>query len=142
MPLQARSSALRVRPRGGVTVVQFTEPQIRGEGPGEATGAHLYGLVDDGGHRHLVLNLAGVERLDSSMAARFVRLHKKVKAAGGRLALCHLSPDLLKIFQVLQLHRLLHICGDEEAAVQSVAGPVSKPFPAVAAVQQSWRTCG
>ena len=123
MPLRSSPSSLRVRPRSGITVVQFTAPRIRGEGPCETTGTQLYGLVDDGGHRQIVLDLAGVERLDSAMVARFVRLHKKVKAAGGRLALCNLSPDLLKIFRVLQLHRLLHLCGDEEDAVRSFAGP-------------------
>jgi anti-sigma B factor antagonist len=120
MPLHAPSSPLRVEQADDITVVRFTTSQVLGEGPCEAVRKQLFGLVDDGGRRKLLLDLTGVERLDSDVVAKLIWLDKRVKAAGGRLALCHLTPALSAVFQTLRLHRLLSIYGDEQAAVQTL----------------------
>src|SRR5437867_4415424 len=103
MPLQSR---LRVRQVNGVTVVRFPQSDVSGE--------TIANLVDD----RIVLDFADVERLDSAVVAKIVWQHKKLKAAGGRMTLCNLNPTLLGIFQTLQLHRFLHIYGDEQEALQ------------------------
>ena len=119
MQVQPRSSRLEVKEAGEVTVVRFTDRRILGEGPCQTAGEQLFSLVDDRGCRHLVLNFSGVERLDSAFVAKLVWLHQKVRAAGGRLALCDLNPTLSEIFRTLRLHRLLHLYGEEQEALQS-----------------------
>ena len=115
----ARPSRLRVEQVNGVTVVRFTSSRVLGEGPCQATGKQLFGLVDDEGRRKLVLDFTGVERLDSAMVAKLVWLDKRVKSVGGRLALCHLGPALSEVFQTLRLHLLLNIYGDEQEALRT-----------------------
>ena len=121
MSTPSRHSRLEVKHVGKVTVVRFPLSRILGEGPCEATGKQLQSLVGDARQRHVVLNFAGVERLDSAMLAKLITLHKKIEAGGGRLAICHLGPALSETFQTLQLHRLLNIYGEEPEALQAFA---------------------
>jgi anti-anti-sigma regulatory factor len=46
-------------------------------------------------------------------------LNKKVQAAGGRLAVCNLSPDLRETFEITRLSEYLDIYADEQDALQS-----------------------
>jgi anti-sigma B factor antagonist len=122
MSAQPANEWLEIEPIGEAVVVRF--------GPGcarflkdeaiKALGERLFGLLEDDGHRRLVLNLADVERLDSLLLGKLVALHKKALAAGGRVALCHLKPQLYEVFQTLQLTGFLRIYGSETEALQNV----------------------
>ena len=118
---QPRPSRLHVQQVNGVTLVRFTGSTVLGEGPCQATGKQLFGLVDDEGRRKLVLDFTGVERLDSALVAKVVWLDNRVKSVGGQLALCHLGPALSEVFQTLRLHLLLNIYGDEQEALRAFA---------------------
>jgi anti-sigma B factor antagonist len=52
------------------------------------------------------------------MLGKLISLQRKVKARGGRLALCGIRPQLYEVFRILQLPQLLAIYADEEAALQ------------------------
>ena len=119
MATQQRLTWLRVKQANDVTVVRFATSRVLDEGPCEATGKQLFSLVDHEGRRKLVLDFTGVERLVSAMLAKIIWLDKRVKAAGGRLALCSLSPALSEVFQTLRLHQLLNIYGEEQEAMQT-----------------------
>ena len=110
----------KVKQVNDVTMVSFTTSTVLGEGPCEATGKQLFSQVDNGGCRNLVLDFTGVERLDSAFVAKLITLHKRVTAAGGRLALCNLNPGLAEVFKTLQLHRLLKIYGEQQEALLSL----------------------
>jgi anti-sigma B factor antagonist len=99
----------RVHEAGGVTVVRFTH---RGDRTGEAVEAvaeQLDRLVDEEGRLHLLLNLANVERVASAMLGRFVTLHRKALAGGGRLKSCVLSPAVQEVFTTARLVALFGI---------------------------------
>lgn len=69
----------------------------------------------------LVLDLATVVRVHSALLARLVDLHRRVAAAGGRLALCGLRPEVRDLFAVTQTDQLLAIYADCDAAVAALA---------------------
>lgn len=79
----------------------------------------LVSLVADEGRRRLVVNLAGIDRLDSLLLGKLVQLHKRALAVGGRVVLCQLSPRLYETFQILQLTNFLRIYASEADAVAS-----------------------
>ena len=58
----------------------------------------------------LVLDLSAVEFLSSMALARFVRLDRELKAAGGRLSLVNVRPDVRRVFAVTRLDALLDVC--------------------------------
>jgi anti-anti-sigma factor len=121
MAAQPANEWLVIEPAGGVTVVRFAPEcgHFLKDETIKALGERLFGLLADG-HRRLVLNLEHLVRLDSLLLGKFVALHKKALAAGGGVVLCHLSPQLYDVFQILQLTGFLRIYGTEAEAVQNV----------------------
>jgi anti-anti-sigma factor len=110
---------LEVRQSGAVIVVRFTTRRILGEGPCQAVGGELSALADGESRPLLLLDFAGVERLDSAALGKLIGLHRRVKAAGGRLALCGLNPELAETFANLKLHRVLNVYAGEAEALES-----------------------
>lgn len=96
----------------GVTVARLAGPKLVID-----AGGPLYGLVDEGGHGKLLLDFAEIEFLSSAALGVLVALKKKVDAAGGRLKLCRLSPDLLEMFRLTRIADLFVIHQDEREAL-------------------------
>jgi anti-anti-sigma factor len=109
---------LETEPVGGVTVVRFACAEIWGTETVRDVADRLTRLADIVGPR-LVLDFGKVDRMDSTMLGQLIALHKKIQAAGGRLALCRLNTELLEVFETLKLNRLLAIYADEQEALGS-----------------------
>jgi stage II sporulation protein AA (anti-sigma F factor antagonist) len=110
---------LEVEQVGEVTLVKLTEPKILEERTTEEIGNQLLGLVEELGHRNLVLNFDRVERLTSVMLGKVVMLHHKAEEAGGQLMLCNIQPRVYEIFELLRLPHVLNICDGEQQALQA-----------------------
>jgi stage II sporulation protein AA (anti-sigma F factor antagonist) len=121
MPPAPGEPWFEIHPVGEVTVVRFTRALARflEEETIKHIAERLFHMIDAEGRRFLVLNLANVERLDSLMLGKLVTLHKRALAAGGRLAMCKLNPQLYEVFQTLSLTGFLWIYGEEQDALQS-----------------------
>ena len=96
----------------GVTIVRLAGPKLVLDASGP-----LYGLVDEDGHRKLLLVFAEVGFLSSAALGVLIILQRKVDAAGGQLKLCRLSPDLLELFRLTRMQELFAIHGDEREAL-------------------------
>ena len=44
-------------------------------------------------------------------------MHKKVSAAGGKCVLCNIQKDILDVFKITQLHKVLTLCDDLDDAL-------------------------
>jgi anti-sigma B factor antagonist len=97
----------------GITVVTFTAAKVVPEMKDP-----LYGLVGDEGHRWLLLDLSNVRFLSSHALGILVSLKKKVDAAGGRLRLCCLEPDLLELLRITSLDRIFETSESREEALK------------------------
>jgi anti-anti-sigma factor len=67
-----------------------------------------------------VLDLAGTAYMGSAVLGLLVNVRQRVKSAGGRLALCSLSPTLVGIFYTSSLHRLFAIHATRPDALASL----------------------
>jgi anti-anti-sigma factor len=76
----------------------------------------LDGLTAGTSERHLLLDFSHVGYLNSVELGTFVTLHKKARAAGGRLTLFNLSAQVFKLFSVSRLDTLLEICREDADA--------------------------
>jgi anti-anti-sigma factor len=121
MPSEPGKPWFETEQMGAVTVVRLSGACSRflEENAIKQIADRLLAMVHDDGRRFLLLNLGNVERLDSLLLGKLVMLHKRVLAAGGRLALCKLSPSLYEVFQTLGLTGYLWIYGEEQDALQS-----------------------
>jgi anti-sigma B factor antagonist len=105
---------LSARDIGGVSVVAvkgeidvYTAPRLRDR---------ITDLVGSGTYR-IVVDLEGVEFLDSTGLGVLVGGLKKVRAHGGSLQLVCTQERLLKIFRITGLAKVFAIHGDVDAAL-------------------------
>ncbi len=73
-------------------------------------------LLDEG-TVHLVINLEGVDFLDSSGLGALVAGLRKAKEKKGEIKLSGLRPDVRSIFDITRVARLFQICQDVPEAV-------------------------
>jgi anti-sigma B factor antagonist len=82
----------------------------------------LHSLVEaelDRGRRNVLLNLAGVEFIDSFGVGQILASYISTQNVGGKLKLCRISHKLLLIFQITMLHKVLEIHDDYDKALES-----------------------
>ncbi len=112
---------LEITAQGDLALARFLQPRISDEEVIDYIGRELLRVVKDEGCRRLVLNFDGVEALATHMLGELLVLHKKLQAAGGRLALCSFQPRLQEVFEVLKLTQVFHIYASEREAIDSFA---------------------
>jgi anti-anti-sigma factor len=110
---------MEVEQKGNAAVVRFVDRLILSGTTAEAVSDELFRLVESKARSRLILNFGNVASLTSLMLGKLITLNKKVQAAGGRLAVCNLSPDLRETFEITRLSEYLDIYADEQDALQS-----------------------
>lgn len=82
-------------------------------------------LVEQGKDR-ILMNLAGVDFVDSAGLGELVRTHASVRSHGGQLKLVNPSKNVHDLLRITKLDRVLEIEQDEASALNSFAqGPAS-----------------
>lgn len=84
-------------------VVTFHRDQITDEDNIERIGERLFALVEQDGHRAVILNLSMVRYVTSSVLGKWITLHRKLSRLNGQLVLCHLQADLHEILDTSRL---------------------------------------
>jgi anti-anti-sigma factor len=97
----------RVEHREDVAIITFTDGKIAGEE--NFIARELVGRTERLRQRHLFLDFSNVECINSSEVSAIICLHKKMKAAGGRLTLAALSPQVSEVMERTRLNRFLDI---------------------------------
>ncbi len=75
-------------------------------------------LLESGATR-MVVNLEQVHYVDSAGLGALIEMHRKTKAKGGSLKLCHLGPNLRQALEMARLLPIFETCPSETAAVAS-----------------------
>ena len=119
MSAQPRRLRLEVEDIGDVTVVNFVDRKILDEQNIQIIGEQLFSLVDEVGRRKLLLNFGNVEYLSSAALGKLITLNKKLQAAGGRLILCNIDPQIYEVFEITKLDRFFNIQKDEQGGLQA-----------------------
>ncbi len=81
------------------------------------------------GHKHLVLNLSGLQYVDSSGIGELARIYVLVLKGGGEMKVVGLSRNVEKILKVTHLYQVFPEFPDEESALQSFPGSNSSKSP-------------
>jgi anti-sigma B factor antagonist len=85
----------------------------------------IHGLIKKG-HKNIVLNLTGLEYLDSSGVGELVGNYLAVVKSGGAMKVVGLAPKVEQIFKVTQLYQVFPEFPDEASALESFPGDPSK----------------
>ncbi len=106
-----------IRQVGGVTIVDISGRIELGE-----ESASLRDLVCDlssKGHKQILLNLGGVDYIDSMGLGSLVAAFARVRKQGGELKLLNLTNKVTDLMQVTKLYTVFDIMNDEAVAVSS-----------------------
>jgi anti-anti-sigma factor len=83
---------------------------------------HLFALVT-AGERRIVVDLSGVDYISSAGLRVMLLFARRVKDAGGRLALCAMGDPVRQVFHLAGFLPLFTVCDSPDAAVRQTAAP-------------------
>ena len=101
----------------GVIVAYVNEAKLLDERIIGEVGTGLLAAMDKAEENMLLVNFQGVRFMSSSMIGKIVTLYKKCKGSGVNLKLSNISADIMEVFQLMNLHKLMNIYTDESAAM-------------------------
>ncbi len=89
-----------LRPSGD-NIVAASVPELR---------SRMRGIVEEG-VRDLVVDLAGVNMVDSSGIGLLISAYNSLRKVGGQMAVIHVSADLLELFRSMRMHQHFSVSG-------------------------------
>lgn len=111
------SSFLTVDDCDDVVVVGITRTHLNDEENIELLGRDLISIVEQYERDRIVLDLAGVEYMTSSVVGKIIALHRRMHRDGGRLVVCNVGESIEKILATASLLQYFNVATDVEAAV-------------------------
>jgi anti-sigma B factor antagonist len=112
---------------GDVTVIAGTGRIVDGE-ECAALDAHVTRLLPL--HPDIVLNLAGVDFVDSAGLGLLIKLSSRARASNGSLKLCCLQRRIGEVMRVTKFNTILDAFDTESAAIASFYAPSDSPSAA------------
>jgi anti-sigma B factor antagonist len=112
-----QKSKVTTRELGDATVVDIVGRIALPDGSAQVRDA-IHALMEQG-KKHIVLNLAGVDFVDSSGLGELVRTHASVRSHSGQLKLVNPSNHVHDLLKMTKLDRVLDIEQDEASALNS-----------------------
>jgi len=67
----------------------------------------------------MIINLEGVKYIDSTGFSIFISLKKTATSMGGQLKLCNLAPEVMHLFEMLQLNYVFQIYSSLDECIKS-----------------------
>jgi len=108
---------------GEVVVVNFMTSQVLDEMNVQQLGRELEQLFDKEHAVKMVINFAKIKFLSSAVLGKLISLNKKVAAEKGRLAFCGINNDIMQVFKITRLDKLIPIYDEEDDAVKGILKP-------------------
>jgi len=102
---------------GGVIVIDMDGRITLGEGSNL-----LRDLISEklnSGHKKIIMNLAGINYIDSTGLGELVSGYRQVKSRSGELKLLNLNKKVSDLLQITKLYTVFDIHNDEAQAVAS-----------------------
>jgi anti-sigma B factor antagonist len=115
---------LEIRDREDVVVVSFTQAKILDQLAIDKIRDEFNDLtLQAASGRKLLLDFARVQFMSSGMIGQIVRLHKQCKKDKVKLKLCNISPDIMEVFKITGLTKLLDIHREAADALKAFGPP-------------------
>lgn len=121
--MERKSSLIMASKIGDVTVVNFLTSQVLDEMNVQQLGQELTDLLEKEYANKMVINFTKIKFLSSAVLGKLIALNKKIIAEKGRMAFCGINPDIMQVFKITRLDKLIPIRDEEDDAVKAVAKP-------------------
>lgn len=77
-------------------------------------------LVKENEGKTVIMNMDGIIYMNSAGLGIMIDTYKKFKEMKGRMVLCNLLPDIMKLFEVTKLNRFIEIYHNESEAMGKI----------------------
>lgn len=121
--MERKQSLVMASQVGEAGVVTFLTSQVLDEMNVQQLGAELTDLVEKQYMINMVIDFSKIKFLSSAVLGKLIALNKKIAAQKGRLAFCNINNDIMEVFKITRLDKLIPICEDEEQAIKKVLKP-------------------
>jgi len=108
---------LRSEEKGEILVVYFNDAKILDEAKIQQIGNELMEKVGEAPNAKLLLNFSNVTFMSSAMIGKVILVNKKCKGAKVNLKLCEISDNVMEVFKLMRLNKILDIQKSEEKAL-------------------------
>lgn len=123
----AAPQSIKIQDRGPVVMVTFVQTRILDEQAIRAFGKEFSKLTTEAAaDRKLLLNFEGVNFMSSAMLGQIMALNKQCKADNVKLKLCGICPQVMEVFSITKLNKILDIHPDEATALDAFEGKAEK----------------
>ena len=106
---ESSSGALIVQRMADIHIVEFIETNILDQLMIERIKEELLELADRSGHPKMVVSFDNVKHISSAMLGTLMALNKRIKAEKGELRLCGINNELMGVFKLTRLDKVLKI---------------------------------
>ncbi len=111
---------LQIHEVGDIAVASFTVSRLDDEANIEELGQELFAIVDKFGCRKLVLSLAVVEYVTSSVLGKLISLHRRLHRGAGTLVISNLTEGVKDVMRASRLLNYFNIAEDEAEGIQTL----------------------
>ena len=105
----------------GVHVITFSRPDVLDAEYIEQLGDDIYRHLKTVDAPRVVIDLHGARQLSSAALGMFIALKKVIEKRGGRICIANVHRELLEVFKITELHKLLAIHDSTDEAVRNLA---------------------
>ncbi len=112
----------RIESQQTLHVVELTLPELIDPLEFDRLNDAMLAELDGRADQRWVLDLGRVHYMGSAMLGLMVNVRQRVKAGGGKLVLCAMSPRLQEIFRACSMERLFTIVRTRDDAMRLTAG--------------------
>lgn len=110
---------LSIENYAGVTVVTFMDSSLLDSGVIDTIANELFHLVDQQNKQKIILDFSSVRMLSSQILGVLTSLHRKCEEIKASLALCGLRKELMRVFVLTGLDKLLKFYAKDADALAS-----------------------
>jgi anti-anti-sigma factor len=111
--------ALMTQTNGDITVVYFTDSKILDEYKINQLSEELNKVAEKTAGGKLLLNFGDVHFMSSAVLGKLVSINRKCKESNTNLKMCQISPDIMKVFEITRLNKVIDIYDTEEKAISA-----------------------
>lgn len=105
----------------GVLKVYLRDIRLSDDSLVEAVGAELNTLLNHSDNKKMIVNLRDVNFMNSSMIGKLVQLNKRCRDEAIDLRFCEMNENLIEVFSLMQLPRIMQIHPTEQAACEAMS---------------------
>jgi anti-anti-sigma factor len=110
----------RTQVQQSVNVIALTLPELIDAMEFDQLNETLLATLKGKANQPWLLDLSSVNYLGSATLGLIVNIRQQVKAAGGKLVLCGMSPQLKEIFHACSMERLFTIAKNRAEGIKSL----------------------